>query len=559
MDEFSLMNYNDELIKVFKSQPSNKCSFCKTKKMKSISFIYNDRKKNVEAIIECKCLEEKKIVQINDLFLIGKTEISNNQLISNTNLTISQSEKLFNQVSDLLKKNYLFVREFLKIINHSGYHQKYKKLFFEKMFSSYNANLKINIDCYKILHFLNYNDNLLNQNQVTSPVKYNLNYSFGLKTSFYPIEDTVDIAESYLKYNFIIDLDVEHHYSTNNSIVIKDSKICLTLFDGRIILCKQKNKFQVVKFDYTKKNLVVEFEEEIDGHEVFSCFFQLPNGVVCNCLNKMMYLYNETTFTVIGSFHNTLSKISNYSNGLIGLELNEIIEIWKTSNVDGAIQYITEINANDFILDTKEIQKNKILIIGTKITIYNTSTLQIETVIVIPQEELDDMNPDDETEGYYMDSFKLLCYTFVNPNSSQFIYKYSFSDGKKIFVFDLHGAFRSLELLNIKEFRGHPLPLHDGRLIIPYDKKIFVFDDVTGTTIPICIEKNRNIYIKNYRISCDGKYLIPLSQSFELVNWKNKNNVKKEEIVINNDIYQLSVDKNEFIVLTTKKKQILYY
>ena len=88
-----------------------------------------------------------------------------------------------------------------------------------------------------------------------------MNLYFGVNTSFYPIEDTVDIIVSYFKYNYI-DLNIEHHYSPENLLDQDFYRVGLFLFDGRIIIGMTTTTFIVFYFDSNQRKLILEKEIE---------------------------------------------------------------------------------------------------------------------------------------------------------------------------------------------------------------------------------------------------------------------------------------------------------
>lgn len=151
MDQTELIDFVKEINKIYLSTPNNQGSICQCQNVSNLNFFYGDEKFEVRC--NCNLGEEKKIIQINNLFLEEKTDISikksniNNDYL---NQKLISTDKLYNIIFDLFQKNYIYIKNFLKIINESSYSKTYKQLFFNKIVSSYNANLKKNFDCYKI-------------------------------------------------------------------------------------------------------------------------------------------------------------------------------------------------------------------------------------------------------------------------------------------------------------------------------------------------------------------------------------------------------------------------
>lgn len=462
MDIHPVFNdYFSGLLKVLERQPLNKCMFCKLRKYKKVAIVYNKETEKIEVKIKCECTKEKKIIEINNLFEQKEFSITQSDL-KDTIKKKRAENKLFNQCSDLLKNNYLFIRRFIKIIKESGYTLEYKKLFSEKIVSAYNANLKTNIDCYKILHFLYSNDML-------STSEYNLNLYFGLNTSFYPIEDTVDIIVSYLKYNYIINLNVEHHYSPKNLFEKDFYRVGLFLFDGRIIIEKSKTHFIVFRFDSKQGKLI--FEKKIkeylglEGRYYFQ-FIQLPNGAVCSYSNSSTIIYDEKTFELIYSdCRHDLYLMKNFSNGLVFMKRKKRNELWVGNKANKGIKYVTTLNFDVNVVT--EIPNNKSLFgLRNTVHVYNLSTLQNETII--------QWNND-----YHFYTFNRFYFNF----SSLFRQNYThiFYDDTRCFFFDVN--FRPVKFAFVNSSLSVPIPLHNGRFIQKKIENIYFINEIGGEEV----------------------------------------------------------------------------
>lgn len=386
----------NELTSLSKIKPSLGCVFCKSKSYTKLNFVLSLKEKKIFINVNCECLNMTEIINIDELYSGKSTNLDKTSKIP--------TNELLNKVKEIFLKNNEFIQKFLKIINNSKYPQKYKKLFIERVISSYNMNLKINIECYKLLHLLNTNYRYITLNNLFEENQCKLNKNFGIDEIKYPIEDTVNIIESYYKNNFLINIRVGDNKSKSNPKNIKKAQNDSTqesfiLFDGRLLTWKDKGQNEL--YLYTKKDgeLIKQFTLE-DLKQRYNRpreknklikVLQFSNGNVCFITMNRILVYDESIDKIVERivyyqqfcdycrcvfFNFTNGKIFKYLHELGGFEVCEVdpktkrlklLEYFSKSSCDG----IREIQDDKSLINSRDI----------RVIIFNQKTLQIETYI----------------------------------------------------------------------------------------------------------------------------------------------------------------------------------
>ena len=357
-----------------------------------------------------------------------------------------------------------------------------------------------------------------------------MNLYFGVNTSFYPIEDTVDIIVSYFKYNYI-DLNIEHHYSPENLLDQDFYRVGLFLFDGRIIIGMTTTTFIVFYFDSNQRKLILEKEIEeylgLDNRNHLD-FIQLPNGAICSYSDSSTIIYDEKTFKLVYSDcrHTDVSLMKNFSNGLIFIKRNSGNEIWVGNKENKGIKYVTTIN---FRVDKiKEISNNKALFgFYDTVYVYNLSTLQNETII-------------EWKDNFYLDEFYF--------NFSNKTYTYIFYSEHICLFFDVN--FRFVKSASVNQSLSIPIPLHNGRFIQMERENIYFINEIGDGHVEYFHNKEEFSSFfgdVSQTLTGDGLFLLPFVNCDLLV--KSVEDVKKNYRVKYKIPVLVEMFKNDFMVV----------
>lgn len=115
----------------------------------------------------------------------------------------------------------------------------------------------------------------------------------------------------------------------------------------------------------------------------------------------------------------------------------------------------------------------------------------------------------------------------------------------------------------MSKFKHQPILLHDGRFMLVDKETIYIVNEYGDI-----LEKNH--YLGENAIFCegnfnntltpDGRYLIPYENSFSLVNFsREKHSIENIKIKPITKCNQITIYKNEFIIVHVNKRVIFYY
>lgn len=387
-DLLSISKVFDLLEEITLKNPKLKCKNCKEESITNFSFMINVVRKNLIIIINCKCLSKAETVNIEELYSFDNP--------NSENILLIPKNDLLQLVKNRFIKNYEFIQKFLKIIENSQYLEKYKKILYGRVISAYNENIKINIDCYKLLHLINTNYKEITSHNILKEDQFKVNESFGIEAFMYPIEDTVYSIELYYQKNYIIDIPID--YQDDKLSIQKEKKEefergrTFVLLDGRELTIKE-DKFTVRKGDviFTKEVRPETTKDYLhyDMRYILHYAFQFSNGHVCLIKQNRAMIFDDTFTTIIqniiGSFYGYI-LFYNLTNGYVikyidDLNGFEICNFDKKTKKLKTVEYYNKLRINQI----REIPNNKSIIYNDYphecIMIFNQNKFQVETII----------------------------------------------------------------------------------------------------------------------------------------------------------------------------------
>ena len=144
------------LTQIFKSTPLNKCIKCH--KCINENFVFTINNNKIQSSMRCSNTDSIVNFEINDLYTNENNNSQILEILENKSIFTSTRE-LFTFVQDKITNNIFLKNEMINRINKTHYiNKRDKENMIAKLMDSFTNNMKINIDCYKILHFLLYND-----------------------------------------------------------------------------------------------------------------------------------------------------------------------------------------------------------------------------------------------------------------------------------------------------------------------------------------------------------------------------------------------------------------
>lgn len=359
--------------------PKLKCNHCQEENIANFTYKVNTVTKTLHIIFNCKCLNKEETVNIDQIYSFNNSNYENTLLIPKNDL--------LQFVKDRLIKNYEFIQKFLKIIENSKYLEKYKKILYERVISSYNNNIQINIECYKLLNLINTNYKELTSLKLLKQNQFKVNELFGIEEFMYPIEDTVYSIELYYQKNYIINVPFDcrkdnHSIKNENEIMLFDGGL-LKWKGNKITVTKNKVMFNKEVISEKNKESIYSFMK----YELENAF-QFSNGYICLIKENRAMIFDDT-FTklvqnIIGSFLDII--FYNFTNGYI-LKFIEDLNGFEICNFDKktkklkTVEYFNKLYVNKI----REISNDKSIILNNfssySIIIFNQNKLQVETII----------------------------------------------------------------------------------------------------------------------------------------------------------------------------------
>lgn len=507
-------DFSSELLKIKLSKPYWKCFSCGKCNLNEPLIFLSEEK----IFLSTKCQNSNSFKKININNFYGKEKSSEELLISRNNINNSgifkSSQELYNFVFYKISEIIKIKDKLINWINNSTFSETDKSNFVTKINMRFCRNLKINIECYKLLHFQLFNDLLLQKEGSSFNLPFKLNQNFFFDPPFDLIENLTNQFLSFLKYQFLILIsNISHPYSYENSLVLNDEcSYLLTMFDGRIVCTLiHKKQIKIYKFEKEEQDVkkkIIEIKTlNIDSTECI----QLNTGHLCLIEDEYAIIVEIQQFNILAKVKvaNNLCRMFKLFDGQL-ISCNQCGKFWtfnekKQTLVKGDI---IDIYPNDFE-ELRQIEINKILIICyTKIIhVYNLISNQMETTV--------------ETK-YEVSNFFLINHKF-------FGYFFSFDHSGEVFDYI---SLRSL-------WQKDPSKLHPQsepkQLMIPIRKDTVFYSYLNNEEIKfnkfsyekIC-EKEIKLFITSFGVIPDGRWCIGSREYFLL---KSKDEPEKSKLI----------------------------
>lgn len=369
-------------------------SKCCSSLLRSFKFEFNGDK--IKGISQCSYCNKTIHFNVNNLYT--KEKINQNtyenlsEIIPNTTSPLFPSTNdLYQFVSEKLHNNIQYKNKLKERIRKSNLKEEYKEIFYQKINESYDKNLKINIECYKILHYILYIDLQLREKGAYIQFNNKVNFLYSFSHRFDLVEKTVYKLLSFYQYQYLIKFDYIHEYSMENSFFLNDKiNIELVLFDGLLLGSGKEDLIEIYQYSANDKKLIRQNSLYIDD-SIIKCI-QLNSGEIFICGEstlKVISLQYYTDITSIKFEGGLLSFCYKTSNGKIIVlkeeETEETFRIYKYNSNKKILELevALKIMNPDSLFPSCEIQENKIVINNEYLCIYNCEIMQYEAKLNI--------------------------------------------------------------------------------------------------------------------------------------------------------------------------------
>lgn len=542
-----------DLVEISNSKPYFKCKNCQENKPEKFFFCLENN--IIKSSYKCYCSSEisNYIIKENYDSINSFEDLKKNMKHPSSLSPFSSTQNLFDYVQSKLKKNFEYKNKIIDRINRTSYLNTDNKIALSnKVIEGLNKNIEINIECYKILHFLIFNDIVLKEKGYNFPIDKHINLSYDYYEKFELVEKSVYQLLSYFSYQFLINLNYRHNYSIDNMIELNHPlSFGLTLFDGRIVGKTTDDEIFIISYhqEETLKEKKLIIEKKLKVFNSSASYIQLNNEKLCLLSGFSITLINLKDLNNINKIETDFSTTISckLSNGKI------VTQDYEEGNI-----YIYTINEkeleikNDIILqcsrlaenESIEFQENKILFFSDdNLCIYNCSTMQYEYTFT------DFCHCGN---SYYLKQCLLPGNTFAFGNYQEHtLTLVDLYNPKCIAVHNILGQTMGFCLSESKDFI---FPINHHKLLI-FDLGKYVIDPFKPTPSKIDKEGITN-FIENVSLTCDGRILVGLNKHFCLYNIVDK--IEIERVGYSNKAADLikSFKKDEKIDEMKKEKDI---
>lgn len=484
------------LNQIFKAAPLNKCIKCHKCINGNFAFTLENNNK-IQSSMKCSNTDSIVTFDINDFY----TNEDNNEKIrkaipkeSRNKSIFNSTEELYNFVLDKIKNNITYKNEMINRIKKTHYiNSRDKEKMISKLMDSFNNNMKINIECYKILHFLLYNEIQFKEKGYKFPFQDYINISYSFFAPFDLVEKSIYNLISYYNYKFLIKFHKRHNYSFDNSFTFDyHINVDLQLFNGQFIGRDNKyDELYLLSYHPNEPELKNKIKEEKKMQTEFNTqCIQINSEVLIVFLRDTACFVSVENFVPIKSIDNSEYFYFKTSNGkIISMEGN--ITIYKIDEENLTLNPETNlksIDSNEHFLEYKE---NKIIFFQKhNICVYDCNYLQYEFVIC----------------GYSYDLFRArLCFL---PGDKLVLGDFCKST---LLVFDLHNPRLIYKpALERRTFWSPDIGenliwVNNENLFFVYNCETFIFNYKKQSKEKV--EKAKRLFLDDFLYSCDGRIL----------------------------------------------------
>ena len=492
---------NKELVIIKNSKPFYSCLNCQNCKSKDFYFSLQDN--NIRTSM--KCYSDNKVFDfcIND-FYKKKDNISIiTPIHKNENKTLfASTDELYDFVLSKLTKNIAYKNRIISRINKTCYFNPEDKIkFINKIEKGFNQNFKLNLECYKILHFLLFN--YLNKG-FSFPFNDYINKSYQYNEMFDLVENSVYQLLSFYKYQYLLKFQYKHNYSYENSFEVDfPINFELSLFNENLI-GKDFNSLVLVSINLNKntKQKKIQIEKTFNYYECKKCI-QLNSEIILDFTSEKVCLLNSEHFVPIKviDLPEQMSNFTKISSGkIVAFEPGErkIIIFKFEEKYTIKIDIILEVGVI-FDYGVCEYQENKIIFHDNqRIYLYDCEHFQYEVIF---------------------DDFGDLCNCkcCLLPNNK---YAFSIFEQKQIQIFDLKNPKQiSQKILPPKphlcDIREGIISVNDDLIFLIYGKGKFIFSQSKEVYVQK-IEEGTRHFVDNLTLLGDGRILVGYTRYMKL-------------------------------------------
>lgn len=513
------------LTQIFKSTPLNKCIKCH--KCINENFVFTINNNKIQSSMRCSNTDSIVNFEIDDLYT---NENNSNQIpeISENKSIFTSTRELFTFVQDKITNNIFLKNEMINRINKTHYiNKRDKENMIAKLMDSFTNNMKINIDCYKILHFLLYNDIQLKEKGYKFQFQDYINISYSFCDTFDLVEKSIYKLTSYYNYQFLIKFGKKHNYSITNSFEFNyPMNVDCQLFNGQFI-GRDSEKLYLLSYHPDESELKNKIKEEksIQADYSYKCI-QITSEVLVAFLFENVCFINVEQFVPIkiidlpyleSHFYKTSNgKIISYKEGVPKIMINKIDEKKFTMKPEIILEIKHSLEVN--ILEYKE---NKIIFYDDySICVYDCQLLQHEFVI---------------SDYCQVSSNFKYC---LLPDDKLAVANF---DNEKLFVFDLHNQKLIVQHTLVKKPLMHDsieenfIYVKNETLFFIYESGKFIFN-YEKQSPEEKVERTDRCFIEDLSRLCDGRILVGYTRYMKLYSFN-------EKVTIDKIGYTLDADK----------------